>query len=139
MKNLSRSIIALGVLSLMLLSSCKKDDPADTSTSVVQIVTTGSWRIASFSETDEDKTSDFSGYSFSFNSNGQLTASHSSGNTTGSWGWDDSSSKFIISIGVSKPLSELSDDWIILEKTENLVRLKNDNTLKNELLTFTRI
>lgn len=124
------------MISAVILSSCKKD--SNSTSSVTQIVTTGSWRITTFIEASEDKTSDFTGYTFSFNSNGQLAATLSGANTTGIWGWDDSNSKFHISIGSSKPLLSLTDDWVVLEKTETLVRLKNDNPAKNELLSFTR-
>ena len=138
MKNINRTLFFLGIISLAAISSCKKDDSTDPTSNIVQIVTTGTWRITYFVEPNEDKTNDFTGYTFSFNSNGQLIATLSGVNTTGSWAWDDSSSKFHISIGNSKPLSDLTDDWLILEKTENLIRLKNDNPTKNELLNFTR-
>lgn len=137
MKLISNTLLSLVLISLVTLSSCKKDDNGSSS-SVDQIVTTGSWRVSYFVESNEDNTSDFSGYAFSFNSNGDLVATQSGVNTTGSWGWHDSSGKFNISIGSNKPLSDLTDDWLVLEKTETLIRLKNDNTTKDELLNFTR-
>ena len=138
MKKLNRIAYLLVITTLVAFSSCKKDDNSSPTTGVVQIVTTGTWRITYFMESTEDKTSDFSGYTFSFNSNSVLTATLSGANTNGTWGWDDSSSKFHISIGSSKPFSDLTDDWLILEKTETILRLKNDNAAKNELLTFSR-
>jgi len=138
MNNINRIVYFLMIISLTALSSCKKDDSTNSTTSVDQIVTTGIWRVSYFAESNEDKTSDFTGYTFSFNSNGELVASNSGINATGTWGWDDSSNKLHISIGTSKPLSDLTDDWLILEKTASLIKLKNDNSSKNELLNFSR-
>jgi hypothetical protein len=138
MKTSNRITCLLILTTLFAFSSCKKDDNSSSTPGVVQIVTTGSWSITYFVESSENKTADFAGYTFSFNSNGQLTATLSGANTTGTWGWDDSSSKFHITMGSSKPLSDLTDDWLVLEKTETLIRLKNDNAAKNELLTFSR-
>jgi hypothetical protein len=137
MKNINRIVFVLVLISIVSLSSCEKDK-SSTSSSVTQIVTTGTWRVSYFIESNEDKTGDFSGYTFTFNSNGQLIATLSGANTTGSWGWDDSSSKMNISIGSSKPLSDLTDDWLVVEKTETLIKLKNDNPSKYELLNFSR-
>ncbi|MCX6307200.1 MAG: hypothetical protein NT040_19720 [Bacteroidetes bacterium] len=138
MKNKYRILCTLIIISLFALSACKKDANPAAPSGVVQVVTTGTWRVTYFIEASEDKTSDFTSYTFSFNSNGILTASLSGTNTTGSWGWDDNSSKLHISIGNSNPLSGLTGDWLIIEKTETLIMLKNDNAAKNELLTFTR-
>jgi len=138
MDKINRIVYFLIIISLTALSSCKKDDSTNSTTSVDQIVTTGTWRVSYFVESTEDKTSDFTGYTFSFNTNGELVALNSGVNTTGNWGWDDSSSKFHISIGTNKPLSDLTDDWLILEKTTSLIKLKDDNPTKNELLNFSR-
>ncbi len=135
MKTINRISSSLVIISLLVLSSCKKEN---TGSGIDQVVTTGTWTVTYFVESNETKTSDFSGYTFGFSSSGQMTASKSGVNTTGTWGWDDSSSKFHISIGSSKPLSDLTDDWLVLEKTDNLIKLKNDNPSKYELLNFAR-
>ena len=132
------TVYYLIILTLVALSSCKKDDNSGSTQDIVQVVTSGTWRITSFVESSENKTADFAGYTFSFESNSQLIASLSGTNTIGSWRWDDGSSKFHISIGNGTPLSDFTDDWLILEKTETLIRLKNDNAAKNEFLNFTR-
>ena len=138
MKKLNRLIYPLIILMIVTFDSCKKDDNTSSTPGVVQIVTNGTWRITNFVESTENKTADFAGYTFSFNSNGQLIALLSGVNTTGSWGWDDSNTKFHISIGSIKPLSDLTGDWLILEKSETLISLKNDNSAKNEQVAFAR-
>lgn len=120
------------ILTLVAFSSCKKDVNSSPTQGVVQIGTSGTCRINNFVESIENKTADFASYEFCFNSNGQLIAVILGVNTTGIRGWEDSSSKFHISIGNIKPTSELTDDWLIHEKTETLIGLNNDAPTKNE-------
>jgi hypothetical protein len=138
MKSTTLTITTLIVVGLLIVGSCKKDDNAGNNSDVPQIVSTGTWRVSLFTEPGEDKTSDFTGYTFTFTSGGPLMAASAGTTTTGTWGWDDSSNKLLLSIGTVKPLLDLTDDWIVLEKTETLLRLRNDNTTKEELLTFSR-
>ena len=74
------------MLSFSLMSStCSADDDDlnlnDNSAEITQIKTTaqsGTWQITSFIDSGIDETNHFTGYSFTFNSNGTLTATNGS-------------------------------------------------------------
>lgn len=130
----------LGTLSLLfLLISCTSGiDTSNTS----QIVTSGSWRVTLFTDSGNDETADFSGYSFSFNDNGTISAVKNGITQNGTWSVNNSSNKFNIDLGpkadTNKPLGELTDDWKILSSSNTEIRLGDDNPASNEFLTFTK-
>lgn len=103
----------------------------------------GTWKVALFSERNEDKTSDFNGYTFTFSSTAVASAVKGSVTTNGSWSITNNSSRFNIDFGAksdaNKPLGELTDDWRIISVTSTRIQLADDNTSSAEVLTFTRI
>ncbi|MFD0836036.1 hypothetical protein ACFQ0I_09690 [Mariniflexile aquimaris] len=120
------------MLSFSLMSStCSKDDDINTNDNSVEInqikatVQSGSWRITSFIDSGTDETSHFTGYSFTFNSNGTLTASNGSNTFNGTWsvtdssnGNDDSNSNSDIDFNIyfATPANfndDLTEDWDI--------------------------
>lgn len=132
--NFAAAVICLFVL----LSACSRsldNNPADT-------VTSGTWRVTLFTDSGNDETSDFAGYTFSFNSNGTVTATKNGASQNGTWRVDNSSNKFIIDLGPkvdsNKPLGELTDDWKILSTTDTEIKLADDNASSSEFLTFTK-
>ncbi|MBK7874118.1 MAG: hypothetical protein IPJ74_27455 [Saprospiraceae bacterium] len=86
---------------------------------------------------DKDETSDFSGYVFTFEQGGVFKSTKNGVTTTGTWQVNSSSNKLIINSGSAvKPLDDLSDDWIIVEKNDKLIKLKDDNDEHDEFLNF---
>lgn len=120
--------------------SCDRSGSVDSTTS--QIITSGSWRVTLFTDSGNDETTDFAGYTFTFNSGGNLMAVKNGATTNGTWSINSSSNKFNIDLGpkvvTNKPLGELTDDWKILSNTATEIRLTDDNTTSNEFLTFTK-
>jgi hypothetical protein len=100
----------------------------------------GTWKVALFTDSGNDETSDFSGYTFVFNNNGTVTATKSGASQNGTWG--TSSNKFSINLGPkdssNKPLGELTDDWKIISSSNVEIKLTDDNTASGEFLTFTK-
>jgi len=121
-------------------SSCDPAAGIDSTTS--QVVTSGSWRVTLFTDSGNDETSDFAGYTFTFVSGGVLSVVKNGIATTGTWSVSSSSNKFNINLGPkvdsNKPLGELTDDWKIISSTETVIRLTDDNASSNEFLTFTK-
>ena len=107
-----------------------------------QIVSSGTWRVTLFTDSGNDETSDFNGYSFTFSDGGTITAVKNGVTKTGTWSISNSSSKFNIDLGAkvdaNKPLGELTDDWKIISSSETVIRLTDDNSSSNEFLTFTK-
>lgn len=129
-------LIALAVNTM----SCDRSNAVDPTTS--QIVSSGTWRVTLFTDSGNDETSDFAGYSFTFNSGGVLNAVKNGITTNGTWSINTSSNKFIIDLGPkvvsNKPLGELTDDWKILSNTTTEIRLTDDNAVSSEFVTFTK-
>ncbi|MCJ7468015.1 MAG: hypothetical protein MUO53_15145, partial [Maribacter sp.] len=81
------------VMVAVLYTGCTKD--ADNSNNFANLqadvetitnnVTTGSWIIANFIDSGKNETGNFTGYGFSFNSDGSLVADNGSNTETGSW------------------------------------------------------
>lgn len=125
-------LILIAVCCSMQLTSCsKKDDTVQ----VTQTATDGNWRVSLYYD-NSDETNKFSGYSFTFNSNGQVIASNGSNTVTGTW---SQGSRFTISFGTDPVFSKLNDDWLIEEKNTASIKLKDDNTTKVQQLQFIKL
>lgn len=137
--------IVIGILTAIIivsgLTSCKKSDD-NSSPSVSSTISSGTWRVSYYYDKTKDETSDFAGYTFTFQSGGQLTASSSAGSENGTWSEkndDDNggSHKLVITIGSSTPLIELTDDWVITSQSDSKIELKDDSN-NNEILHLSK-
>lgn len=120
--------------------SCDNNNPDDASTS--QQLTSGNWRVSLFTDSGNDETSDFTGYRFTFRTDGTLAAEKSGSAQEGSWEVNSNSTRLLIDLGpkndTNKPLGELTDDWVILSRSATEIRLTDDNAASAEFLSFTK-
>ncbi len=137
-------LIKAMVLLTFVFLSCEKNDDATSIDNqaeiqqLTQLVTTGAWRITSFIDSGNDDTSDFSGYGFSFNSDGMLIAENGSATVNGTWSItddsnsssddssnDDSSDDIDFNLFFAEPASfnELSEDWEIVSRSDVKISL----------------
>jgi hypothetical protein len=141
MKKYSKLFAGLFLFSL-LFASCSTNNSGAVLSDVSPVLSGNSWRVSHFSERGIDETSDFSGYSFVFESGGKLTATKGSTTKEGTWSEDKSSHKLIIDLGAksdsNKPLGELTDDWFIKSNSSTKISLADDNSASNEILEFTK-
>lgn len=119
------------VLLIISVSSCKKSSVDDSSN---VDITNGTWRISYYWD-EKDETSDFSAYYFMFLSGGTFMAHNNTGAITGTW--SVSGNRLIINM-TDPFLSELNDDWLIIEKTTTSIKLKDDNPAQDDKLYFTK-
>lgn len=124
------TILIFAIISIFAFTSCEDDSNntnVGTPTDVNNTVQTGEWVITYFYDTDSEETSNYSGYAFTFNEDGTLTAIKSSTTVTGTWstGTDDSTTKMIISFASPDMFEELSDDWHVIERTSTKIRLED--------------
>lgn len=121
---------------LITFTSCSNssDNSADlTSTLVQNNVQAGDWRITSYIDSGKDETSHFSGYFFSFGSNGTISVTNSSVTYAGTWSVTDSSSNddtpgvmdFTILFSLGNNFDDLSEDWQIVSQTSSKIELKH--------------
>jgi hypothetical protein len=115
---------------------------SNTSVNAGQVVSSGTWRVTLFTDSGNDLTSNFSGYSFTFISGGILIAVQGSITKNGIWSVSTSSNKFNIDMGVkdnsNKPLGDLTNDWQIISSSATEVKLKDNNAGSNEFVTFSK-
>lgn len=126
------------VLAIFALGACTSSSSDDMSNSDLGEVLSGgdNWVVSYFWDKTKEETHKFSGYTFNFKSGGVFEAINASGVVKGTWSISSSSQKLIINISPIGVLDELSDDWIILEKTNKLIKLKDDNDEHLEELHF---
>lgn len=118
------SIIIL--LSAIIFISCNKEE--DSIADVNKTITSGSWKVSYYYD-DKDETSDYSSYSFEFNSDGTVEINNSSSSSSGTWSTysSDGKNKMKIDLGNSDPLQELNDDWIVSENNDNSIKLEDES------------
>jgi hypothetical protein len=133
-------LIAVAIISATFLSSCKKDDhgsddsssSSNTST-LTTVMTSGSWKVSYYHHGSDDNSHNFDGYTFTFQSNGTMTAVNSSGTVNGTWSRDDSHNEIHFSIGSSSPLSDISSGWIVSSFTGTSLKFRDDSSSDEEL------
>jgi hypothetical protein len=89
----------------------------------------GTWKVKSYIDNKgRDQTSNYTAYTFNFLENGALEAVKSGAKTKGTYSnlTDSGKQKFIINmINANSELTELNEDWIIVEKTASQITLTN--------------
>jgi hypothetical protein len=89
----------------------------------------GTWKVKSYIDNKgRDQTSNYTAYTFNFLENGTLEAVKSGAKTKGTYSnlTDSGKQKFIINmINANSELSELNEDWILIEKTDKQMTLTN--------------
>jgi hypothetical protein len=112
------------------LSSCSKDN---------SVAPNGVWKVAHYIDSGKDETSDFNGYTFDFQTSGKFVAKFSTRTTEGTWNENSSSKKLDIKISGDQKLDDISDDWLIMEKTSTSIKLKDDNASSNEEIHLVKL
>ncbi len=133
MKHLNSTILVC-LMGLFLFSSCNKNDNNPTNTTKDRIQNTlqnGTWKITKFIDSGTDETNHFTGYNFTFNSSGVLTAINGSINHNGTWSITDSNSNddsqddldFNINFNLTNDFEDLNDDWDFVSESANKIEL----------------
>jgi len=136
-----KKILFSAILFTLALVSCKNSSD-DNSTGPDPQLSGSKWIVTYFWDKDKAETSNFSGYSFEFKSDGTFISNAPGGSSvTGTWKthFDDSKDKLLIVVAGVKPIDDLSQDWVILEKTDTVMKLKDDNTSHLEEIHFKKI
>jgi hypothetical protein len=109
---------------------CEDDDNKDEkqgNQAVEAALSQGLWKVAYFFD-KQDETSNFDGYSFTFNDNMVAFATRNSLSVQGTWDTEDSSdgeTKLYLDFGASTPLEELSEDWVVIESSSLRITLEH--------------
>lgn len=131
--------ISVAVVLLMVSFGCSNSEDnsgssinnSQTITAIKNAVSSGTWRITYYYDTDTDETSNFAGYNFTFGGGNVLTATNGATTYTGTWSVTDSNSNddspedVHFNVGFTTPpnFEDLTDDWEVLEHTATKIRL----------------
>ena len=126
MKSLFFALIAF----VFITSSCQQDNSVEP---------VGVWKVAHFMDDGKDETSDFNGYTFDFQAGGKFVAKFSGKTVEGTWNENSSSKKIDIKISGDQKLDDISEDWLILEKTSTSIKLRDDNSSSDEEVHLVKI
>lgn len=99
------------------------------------------WIVGSYSEDNDDQTSDYTGYEFVFTLDGVVNVQGAE-TSTGIWSSLNSGNDLLLDFGPEAPLEELNDDdWDVLSVTANEIQLRDisGGNGGTDLLTFTRL
>lgn len=149
-----KKLFLLPVLALFFASCSNNDttsDPVADLTTKTNMVVQSNWTITQYTDSGKDETSDFSGYKFTFNTDGTFVAVSSSATFNGTWtlaqgssspddsgnnSADDKLNKLTISITGNKQMDNLSHKWLTDKITATEIWLRDDNVASNEILRF---
>lgn len=146
----------LALIALVTQVSCSDDDDNQGQNNdaliadIEETMSSGTWRISNYNDSGTDETSDYDGFSFTFNSDGSLVATNGTDTYNGTWSVtddddssDDNSSgeddiDFNIFFSSPEIMAELTDDWDIESWSTSRLALSDvsggDGT--TDLLTF---
>jgi hypothetical protein len=126
--------LAAIAISLSVFTSCTRSS-ADTTT-IDNAATTGQWKVGYYWD-EKDETSNFAGWVFTFNANGTASATNGAATINGTWLVKEG--EFRIDLGAGDPLSGISKHWLIVEKSNTAIKLKDDNSLQDDQLHLVKI
>lgn len=132
----------LQILTIALVTltvACNKDSSNPLSKSN-DPVTPGTYVITLFTDNSNGNiTSQYSTYTFQFNSDNTITATNGVTTTTGTWSQrnahENEAAKLEISFN-NGPLEKLDKGWEVISITSTTISLRDDDTSSNEALTF---
>ncbi len=146
-----------GITASLFISSCSNDeddndmDAVQTVSDIQTNIVSGDWMISSYVDSGVDETSDYTGFTFTFNNDGVVSASSTAEMLTGAWSvemdnsMDDSSDSdvdFTLFFGVpdTHDFDDLSDDWDVVSYTATMLSLRDVSGGSGEIdtLVFTR-
>ena len=126
MKNAKTGIMFLLVASLFF-TGCSKE-AFDNFGASKEIITNGKWSIDYYFN-GQDNTDTFQGFQFTFNSNGNLTASNGAESYTGTWtsirGTDHGEILTLNFENTNAALQQLETDWNVGATSLNSIAMKN--------------
>ncbi len=132
-------------MAFLVISSCSNSDDAmapvnqvedvdqQTIAEVKTNVQAGTWSITKFMEDDIDETDHFTGFNFTFETNGTLSATDGTDTFEGTWSITDSDSSdddssdddldFNINFNLTNDFEDLNDDWDFVSRSATKIEL----------------
>lgn len=127
MKN-AKTIVFTAAIILLGLNSCLKpgNNPQIDDSAVQLTMQQGTWKITLFNDGGTDKTPNFTGYNFTFVSNGTVESAKPGSTINGVWssGVFNNQILFNLDFGTAAPFNDLNGNWNIQELNPLILRLQ---------------
>jgi len=128
-----KAIKFIAILAIFVCSTigCSDDDDNGQISSPNEITTTvtnGEWIVTLFKEDNVVQTDNFTGYTFTFAANGDLSATNGSNTQTGDWSTYSDSGYTKLDLmfdALDGPFEEISEDWRVISRTATKIELKH--------------
>ncbi len=119
-------LFALKCSVIFYFAACSGIGDYTTAVSATPVVTKGTWKVKLYTGPDKDQSAEFSGYSFSFDPNGEIKATKNNVIISGNWFEDDIQKRITINLDTNDPaLTKLNNNWNISAITKTGVSLQN--------------
>lgn len=110
---------------ILYFAACTGIDHYTKEKSATPLVTEGTWKIDLYQDAHSDKTADFTGYTFTFNSAGDLLVNKNNKNIAGNWSEDDIARRITINLGTGDPILQLlNENWNVMQVKEKGILLQ---------------
>lgn len=125
-------VVVVAVSTLLVISACSKRKIQKIENNLMN----GTWKVTSFKDDGQDKTSQFAGVVFTFNTDGTVTL-NGAVSVKGTWDvakeddsndddlFDDRHQELILNI--PSPYESISDDWEIDKFSDTKIESKDDS------------
>lgn len=124
----------ISILSLLLFVSigCTDEDDdtnqVSSPTEITSTVADGTWIVTLYKEAEIVQTANYSGYSFTFATDGSLSATNGITTQSGDWSTyiDSGYTKLDLMFdALDGPFEEISEDWNVISRTDIKIELKH--------------
>ena len=138
----SKSVCSLVVVMTLITGiSCSKSSGGGATDTIASIVTQGTWKVHLFLNDTKDETANYSAYTFTFNSNGSMTAANGGVTTNGTWSEtvDSGKTKFVLKWaggGIPVLLLQIEEDWLLKTKSATMIEFTNVSGTNNDEIHF---
>ena len=137
------------LFSIITLASCSSDDaPGDVITNEFErikiVLPQGSWKVSTLVDGNDDNTTAFESFIFTFNEDGTVVSETDLYAETGQWSYRSTSQdgeQLILEFSNTTPFEEITDDWTIVSVTNSQVELSDDGDVEGDtnFLVFKKI
>jgi hypothetical protein len=119
-------LVAVKCSVILYFAACTGINKYTTAVSATPFITSGTWKVKLFIESQNDKTTAFDGYTLKFEPTGKVIAAKGNEQVTGNWAEDDISKKLTINLKTNDvALTKLSDYWTISNITNTGLSFQN--------------
>lgn len=118
-------VFFLSLFSTLVLFACSSDDTLEN-----RDLSDKTWVVTQSTKEGEDLTSYFANYRFQFTAEGILTATSGGTVIKGTWSRlnDSGKTKLIIQFDNPDFFREISEDWVIVKETNDVLQLSDGDT-----------